>query len=130
MLPPDIEQLLLQKMLNKQENKPSDELTAGLGAAVGGLAGVGMAYPAHAVGRGIGHLRGTNQMLKPGLRMAGGLVGAGIGGLLGPVIRDQMINNSPEAEILARYKTGTQQPGDQELLQRLLADQYRSIGIS
>lgn len=130
MLPPDIEELLVAKMLQKQADKPSNELAMGAGAAVGGLAGVGMAYPAHKVGQGLGHLRGTNHMLKPGLRMAGGLVGAVLGGALGPAVRDQMINNSAEAEILARFKAGIPAPGDDIRLQQLLADQYRQIGIA
>ena len=130
MLPTDIEQLLIAKMLQKQEDKPSNELAMGAGAAVGGLAGVGLAYPAHKVGQAIGGLKGTNHMLKPGLRMAGGLTLAALGGALGPTVRDQMINNSAEAEILARYQAGTPAPGDEIRLQQLLADQYRSIGIA
>ena len=40
--------------------------------------------------------------LKPGYRMAGGLVGAILGGGLGAGARELMISESPAARLLAR----------------------------
>lgn len=130
MLPQDIEQMLLQTAIERAQSAPSSELATGAGAAIGGLAGVGIAHLPHKVGQGIGNIRGTNRMLKPGLRMAGGLVGLIAGGGLGQGVRNMMIQNSPEAEILARYQAGIPAPGDDIRLQQLLADQYKTMGLS
>lgn len=130
MLPPEIEQMLMAAAVERASSAPSSELAAGAGAAVGGLAGVGIGQLPHMVGRGIGHVRGTNHMMKPGVRMAGGLIGMALGGGLGEGLRQMMIKNSPEAEILARYQTGTQAPGDDIRLQQLLADQYKTMGLA
>ncbi len=129
-LTPEMQQMLLNAIAQKNESQVPDELATGAGAAVGGLAGVGIAQAPHMVGKGLGAIRGTNRMMKPGLRMAGGLAGLLGGGALGPAIAQQFNSSSPEAELLARIQTGTTAPGDELVLQRMLADQYNKIGIA
>ena len=129
MLTPEIEQLLLQASAERQQSVPPSELAMGAGAAVGGLAGVGIAQAPHMMGKAIGNIRGTSHMLKPGLRMAGGLTAAIIGGGLGEAMRQQMLNNSPEAALLARYQAGVPAPGDEIRLAEMLKAQYTKMGI-
>lgn len=127
----DIEQILLAKAAQDAEQGPrlSDmvALGAGGGAAIGALAGV----PFDAVGRGIGKLRGTNRMLKPGLRMAGGLVGAIIGGGLGAVAQQAAIRETGEAgSLLAKIQSqGGMDPLDQVRLEAVLKDAYSQQGL-
>ena len=74
--------------------------------------------------------RPRNRALKPGSRMAGGLVGMILGGALGPVIREQAIAQSPEAAILAKGQAQGLTESDQIQLARLLNDSYVSMGIA
>lgn len=129
-LTPEMQQVLLSAIAEKNAAQIPDELAAGAGAAVGGLAGVGIAQAPHMVGKAIGNIKGSNNRFKPGLRMAGGLAGLLSGGALGPAIAQQFRGSSPEAEILARIQTGTTAPGDEIVLQQMLADQYNKMGIA
>ena len=140
MLPPDIEQMLIAAAVDRAQSAPSNELAMGAGAAVGGLAGVGIGSVPHSIGNSINGVKDAlaarqgltpkRNMLKTGPRMAGGLIGLIAGGGLGNGVRNMMINNSPEAEILARYQAGIPAPGDDIRLQQLLADQYKKMGLS
>ena len=127
----DIEQILLAKAAQDAEQGPrlSDmvALGAGGGAALGALAGI----PFDAVGRGIGKLRGTNRMLKPGLRMAGGLVGAIIGGGLGAAAQQQAARETGEAgALLAKIQAqGGVSALDQVRLEAVLKDAYSQQGL-
>ena len=127
----EIEQILLAQAARDAEQGPrlSDmvALGAGGGAAIGALAGV----PFDAVGRGIGKLRGTNRMLKPGLRMAGGLVGAIIGGGLGAAAQQAAIRETGEAgSLLAKIQSqGGMDPLDQVRLEAVLKDAYSQQGL-
>ena len=62
--------------------------------------------------------------------MAGGLVGAILGGALGAGIRDQAIRQSPEAAILAKAQSQGLTEADQIQLARLLNDTYVSMGLA
>ena len=95
-----------------------------LGAGIGGTAGIT-----------IGDLqqrlmptpKGGLNAVKPGMRMAGGLVGAILGGALGAGTRELMIKNSPSASILAKLQTdGSLSTSDTNALQSILADTYSS----
>ena len=127
----DIEQILLAKAAQDAEQGPrlSDmvALGAGGGAALGALAGI----PFDAVGRGVGKLRGTNRMLKPGLRMAGGLVGAIIGGGLGAAAQQQAARETGEAgSLLAKIQAqGGASALDQARLEAVLKDAYSQQGL-
>nr|BDD47516.1 hypothetical protein 89 [Pelagibacteraceae bacterium] len=127
----EIEQILLAKAAQDAEQGPrlSDmvALGAGTGAALGTLAGV----PFDAVGRGIGKLRGTNRMLKPGLRMAGGLVGAIMGGGLGAAAQQVAARETGEAgALLAKIQAqGGMSALDQVRLEAVLKDAYSQQGL-
>ena len=127
----DIEQILLAKAAQDAEQGPrlSDmvALGAGGGAALGALAGI----PFDAVGRGIGRLRGTNRALKPGSRMAGGLVGAIIGGGLGAAAQQQAMRETGEAgALLAKIQSqGGMDALDQVRLEAVLKDAYSQQGL-
>ena len=63
--------------------------------------------------------------LKPGYRMAGGLVGAILGGALGAGAREIMIAESPAARLLARAQVnGEMTAADEKMLEDILADTY------
>ena len=61
--------------------------------------------------------------------MAGGLVGAIIGGALGAGVRNMMIQDSPAAALLAKAKAGTFTESDQIELARLLEETYQQMGL-
>ncbi len=66
--------------------------------------------------------------VTPGKRMAGGLVGAILGGALGEGAKQLMVQNSPSAELLAKLQvTGDLSPQDTKTLQYLLSDTYSNI---
>jgi len=128
---PDIEKILLAQAAREAEQGPklSDAvaLGAGGGAALGGLMGV----PVNAVGQIVGKMRGTNSMLKPGARMAGGLVGALIGGGLGAFAQQQAIRQTGEAgTLLAKIQSqGGMTSEDQRMLNLVLRDAYTQQGL-
>ena len=128
---PNIEQVLLAQAAQEAEQGPrlSDmvALGAGGGAALGALTG---ALP-HMVGKGIGHMRGTNHFMKPGARMAGGLVGAILGGGLGAVAAQSMATQTGSAgAMLAKIQAqGGMMPGDEMALESILRDAYSQQGL-
>ena len=107
-----IEDILMAKAMADAESRPDPAVAMGGGAAVGGVLG---ALP------GIGGVRG---------RMAGGLVGAILGGGLGMGARQMMIQDSPAASILAKMQAqGTLNPMDRQQLQTVLKDIYNNPGM-
>ncbi len=88
---PDIQQLLMAKAAQEAEQAPALIPSAALGAGGGAAIGAMLGTPGHMLGKGIGSLRGTNGMLKPGMRMAGGLVGMIVGGGLGAAAQQAAI---------------------------------------
>ena len=107
-----IEDILLAKAMADAESRPDPAVAMGGGAAIGGVLG---ALP------GIGGVRG---------RMAGGLVGAILGGGLGLGARQAMIQESPAANILAKMQAqGTLNPMDRVQLQSVLKDMYNNPGL-
>lgn len=127
----DIEQILLAQAAREAEEGPrlSDmiALGAGGGAAMGALMGV----PFDAVGRGVGKLRGTNRMLKPGARMAGGLVGLILGGGLGAAAQQVAAQKTGEAgALLAKIQSqGGMDAMDRVRLESVLKDAYSQQGL-
>ena len=86
---------------------------AGIGAAVGGAAG----------------------LMAPGgvkTKMAGGLVNMIVSGALGAGIRNMAIEESPAGALLAKAQAqgGELSPEDTMNLQNILAETYREIGIA
>lgn len=128
---PRIQQVLLAQAAQEAEEGPrlSDMVAVGVGggAALGALTGT---LP-HVVGRGVGHLRGTNSRIKPGLRMAGGIVGALLGGGLGAAAQQQMADEAgPAGALLAKIQSqGGLMPGDEARLEAVLRDAYSQQGL-
>ena len=66
--------------------------------------------------------------VTPGHRMAGGLVGAILGGALGTGAKQAMTQNSPSAALLAKLQTtGSLNTSEKMMLQELLADTYSNV---
>lgn len=128
---PRIEQVLLAQAAQEAEDGPRLSDMVALG--VGGGAGLGalMGSAPHMLGKGIGHLRGTNHMMKPGLRLAGGLVGAILGGGLGAAAQTQAANEAgPAGALLAKIQSqGGLMPGDEARLEAVLRDAYSQQGL-
>ena len=80
---PSPEELLLAQIIKENQERPSVQDIAGIGAAGGAIGGVLAGIPVHAIGKGIGNMTGRNRLMKPGARMAGGLLGAIVGDALG-----------------------------------------------
>ena len=123
-----IEDILLARSMQDQQEGPDIGSSALIGAGLAGTAGI-------AVGDLAERLRPMTQQrampsspmsrLKPGHRMAGGLVGAILGGALGAGTKAMMEQNSPAANILAKLQVqGELNPRDQQALQSILADTY------
>ena len=123
----NIEDILLlkarQDALNNQDNGAA--ITAG--ALTGSLAGVGLGH-LHERLIPDSQMRITQSRLKPGSRMAGGLVGGVLGGALGVGAKQMMIQESPAARLLAKIQTdGELTDSEAEELKQVLTNTYNSI---
>ena len=90
------------------------------------------ATPAEALAMGGAGGATIGALLKGGgfrSRMAGGLVGAILGGGLGVGARNAMIGNSPAANMLAKAQTEGLTADDQRILQNIIADTYTQMGL-
>lgn len=127
---PSPEEALLYRIQEQNQGLVSPEAVGTMGAAAGSLAGLAAGNVVHQVGRGINALAGRQgNRFKPGLRLAGGLVGAALGGGLGLAAREQAISSSPEARLLAEMQVRGIRPEDKIVLEKMLADTYRQMGV-
>ena len=137
-----IEDILLLKAQQDAVNREDNGLAASAGALVGAVGGTAAMTPVHAVGQmslklkdrlaaGQGLTRSTGMQMRdrmrPGARMAGGLVGAMLGGALGPGVRQMAIGESEAASLLAKLQTGGLTYQEERDLERVLSDTYGSI---
>ena len=131
---PTPEQVLQQRIIQQNEGLGSPEAAGTMGAALGAGAGVLMGSVPHALGNGINKLvgreaKGIGRALKPGHRMAGGLVGLILGGGLGMAARNEMIGGSPEARLMAKLQVqGSLEPVEEQQLQSMIQDTYSRMG--
>ena len=127
----NIEQILLAQAAREAEEGPKLSDMVALGAGGGAAMGALMGTPVHAVGKGVGHLRGTNHMLKPGARMAGGLVGMIIGGGLGAAAQQQAAQQTGAAgALLAKIQAqGGMTVEDEIALETVLKQAYSQQGL-
>ena len=121
-----IEDILLARAQQDEANRPGAGMPVALGAGGGALLGMMAGQPVHNAGVLINKMSGrAANPIKPGMRMAGGLVGAVLGGALGAGAREAMIQESPAARMLAKVQTqGELTASDQQALQNILADTY------
>jgi len=126
-----LEDILLARAQQERAEQPSVGTTASLGATGGALLGMLAGQPVHNAGVLINKMSGRQpNTMKPGARMAGGLVGAVLGGALGAGARESMLAESPAARILAKVQTqGELSYADQQQLENILADTYSTMGI-
>ena len=127
-----IEDLLLMRLQEENANKPSSAEALLTGSALGGIAGAAAGTIPNSIGRGVNAMTGRKpNRIKPGFRMAGGFVGAALGGALGAGVRQQMIDNSPTAYMLAKAQTqGGLNEVDTYLLRDMIADTYKQMGLT
>jgi len=141
-----IEEALLAKAAQDEQNRMGLEAAAGLGTGLGALTGATAGAIPHSAGLQINKLkdrlaagqglvpvpntgmRGIRNAVRPGMRFAGGLVGAILGGGLGAGIRQATIQNSPAATLLAKIQTGQElTPVETQMLENELATTYSNI---
>jgi len=129
-----IEDILLARAAADEASRPSTEQVATAGAVLGSLGGVAAGQGLHTAGELVGSAKrlvtraGDKPIMsriRPGYRMAGGLVGAILGGALGAGARQIMIAESPAARLLARAQVnGEMTAADEKMLEDILADTY------
>ena len=135
----NLEDALLAKAQLDQQN----QMGMGTAALLGGGAGALVGATAGAVPYGLGQLRdrlikgkeivsgpidSMRKAVRPGPRMAGGFVGALLGGGLGAAAQQAAMQNSPAAVLLAKLQTeGSLSPSETQQLQSVLADTYSNI---
>ena len=125
-----IEDLLLYKAQQDAASKPTVEEAVLTGAPIGALVGVAAGNTAHNIGKGINKLTGhTPGRFVAGNRMAGGLVGAILGGTLGAGVRNMMIQDSPAAALLAKAQTGELTQTEVGQLEAVLNETYQQMGL-
>ena len=126
-----IEDLLMYKIQEDAASVPSQGTALLAGASLGALPGLVVGDAAHQAGNNVNKLlnRAPVSRFSPGNRMAGGLVGAILGGALGAGVRNMMIQDSPAAALLAKAKAGTFTESDQLQLARLLEETYQQMGL-
>ena len=126
-----IEDILLARAMQDQQQNPDVGTGSALGAGIGGTAGVTLGALAHRLTpmtqqRMMPPNVGTR--MKPGMRMAGGLVGAILGGALGAGASQMMQKESPAASLLAKLQVdGELTAQDQQALKNVLADTYNNV---
>jgi len=132
---PKIEQILMAKAAQEAEEGPRLSDSTAAAAALGGGLGVLGGSLAQPLGNAIGKMRGTNHMLKPGIRMAGGLVGAVLGGGFGVAAQNaamQATGRTGEllAELQSQQAAGMEMTPEQQYeLTQVLKAAYASDGI-
>ncbi len=110
---PRVEEMLLAKAMADNQSQMSIGTSSAIGAGLGGASGLMSAG-------------------GPRTKMAGGLVGAILGGALGPAVRQVAIQDSPAGALLAKAQAqgGELSPEDTINLQNILAETYREMGIA
>jgi hypothetical protein len=133
-----IEEALLAKAAQDEQSRMGLGTATALGAGLGALTGATAGAVPHAAGLQINKIKdrlAAGQGLAPvpntgmrGIRFAGGLVGAILGGGLGAGARQAMMENSPAATLLAKIQTGQElTPVETQMLENELATTYSNI---
>jgi len=138
-----IEEALLAKAQQDQQNQMSTGTAALLGSGAGALAGAAAGAVPYEVGNQInklkdrlrggetlvsGPMQNMRKAVRPGPRFAGGLVGAILGGALGAGAQQAAMQDNPAAVLLAKLQTeGSLSPSETQQLQSVLADTYSNI---
>ena len=128
-----LEDILMAKAMADAEKQIDPSVAMGGGAAVGATLGALGGQIPHRIGtifdgnKPLNTTADIGRALRPGFRMAGGLVGAILGGGLGMGARQMMVQDSPAAAILAKMQAqGTLNPMDRGQLESVLKDIYNN----
>jgi len=131
-----IEDILMAKAMSDAENRIDPGVAMGGGAAVGAALGALGGQVPHRIGtifdgnKPLNTTADIGRAFRPGFRMAGGLVGAILGGGLGAGVRNMMVQESPAANMLAKMQAqGSLNPMDQAQLQSVLKNIYNNPGM-
>jgi hypothetical protein len=124
-----LEDILIARAQQDGQGQMDSGTAAGIGATAGSILGMVAGQPVHNAGVLINKMNGRQpNRVKPGVRMAGGLVGAVLGGALGAGAREAMMSESPAARMLAKIQTqGELSYAEQQQLEDILADTYSNI---
>jgi hypothetical protein len=128
---PRVEEILMARAIKDASEVPTSGEAFVTGAIPGAIVGTVAGQIPHSVLKNTtGRLLNRNSAVRPGVRMAGGLVGAILGGGLGMGTRQMMIDNSPAATLLARGQAeGGLSASDQRILADILTDTYQQMGL-
>ena len=129
----NIEDILLLKAQQDAVNRENNGLAVAAGGTLGTALGVLSGQPRHVQGYKSLETKLKDRMpssIRPGARMAGGLVGMALGGALGPGVAQMVIGNSGAGELLAKIQVGQElSRHDQQRLISILGEQYdKAIG--
>ena len=126
-----IEDLLLMRAAEDAADIPTSTEAALYGGAGGAALGALMGHDQHKVGVALNNLVGRQpNRLKAGPRMAGGLVGLILGGGLGLGMRNQAIQSSPAAALLAKAQVqGSLNANEEQQLEGILREVYSEMGL-
>lgn len=141
----NLEDILALKAAER-EQEASGLLNAGIVAGAGGgaLAGMLAGQPVHSIGnainagkdalaarQGLSAVRKPLRALKPGARMAGGLVGMIAGGALGAGVAKMAAQQNPAADMLGKIAMGGDlSHGDKQMLEAMVVDYYKNQGLA
>ena len=139
----DLQDILAYKAAEK-ERQGDSLLNAGIavGAGGGALAGMLAGQPVHMMGnalnagrdalaarQGLSAVRKPLRALKPGPRMAGGLVGMIVSGGLGAGVAAAARQNNPAADILGKVAAGGDLSlQDKMVIEDMVSDYYKTQG--
>ena len=125
-----IEKVLLAKEARDAEERPSTQDVAIGGALAGSVVGGLTGNVLHNIDKVLSARSGKHpHVLKPGPRLAGGLLGAILGGALGAGTRELAMQNSPAAALLAKMQTGELNESERNQLRQVLTETYSDMGI-
>ena len=127
-----VQDILLQQAMRDQQERPDPAVAMGVGATGGAMLGALAGAPLNTAGQMLNRATGrTPRGLRPGFRMAGGLLGAITGGALGAGAANMMRQSSPAGEMLARIQAtgGKLSPMDEMRLQSILTDTYNNMVV-
>ena len=127
---PRVEEMLLAKAIADGQNQITNQdaalIGAGLGVTSSFLPGI---IPNTQMN--IAPPNAMHRVDNARKRMAGGFVGAVLGGALGPAVRQVAIQDSPAAALLAKAQAqgGELSVEDTQNLQNILAETYSEMGL-
>ncbi len=140
------EEALLMQAAKEEQERLTNQQAIILGSLLGGTSGAIGASEINRISSSIDKFKDT-LAAKQGLsrtkfqnfsgnlnrvkRLAGtALIGGALGGSLGPVVRDGLIEESESARLLAKIQAGTFTESDRPALEKALAENYNQLTMT